>query len=188
MPTDGIRCIPSISGLQFSMQVRYLLLSIHKFAVTLSRQQPCMHGFSASRMSLIYLHKNLHSCSSEQPGVLYSFMNVNYVKQSKSPNYIVCGSSKPLLSVFLSKNRGWLLSCFHCSCRLRCFCEEQGSSPCPKQLHVPTPIIASNFLDVLDMSSNVSDQHLPLSNNLKTHIALLFCLILHNFSPQFSRS
>lgn len=72
--------------------------------------KPCMIFLHLShqnsiRMSLIHLHKNLHSCSSKQPGVLWSFMSINYVKQSKSHNYVVCGSSKLLPSVFLSKEK-----------------------------------------------------------------------------------
>ena len=88
-----------------------------------------------------------------------------------------------------ARKRGWLLSCFHCSRGLRCFYKDQNDSPCPKQLLVPAAIIISNFLDVLDMSSNVSEQRLLLNNNKKTpHVAVLFFLIRCDFLHQFGRS
>lgn len=60
----------------------------------------------------------------------------------------------------------------HHSRGLRCFHKDRENSPCSKQLLVPTAIIISNFLDVLDMSSSVSEQCHPLNNDNKT---LLLC-------------
>lgn len=73
-------------------------------------------------------------------------MSINYVKQSKSHYNTVCGSSKLLPSVSLSKEKGWLVSCYHHSHGLRCFYWEQDNSPCPKQLLVPAAIIISNLM------------------------------------------
>lgn len=117
---------------------------------------------------MLYHHKNLDSCSSKQPGVLRSFMSINYVKQSRSHNYIVCGSSKLLPSVSLSKEvKGCLLPCFQsgggCSC-----CEGEHSDS-PEKLLVPPAVTTNNFLDVLDMSSSAPERPLLLNNNKEPH-------------------
>lgn len=58
---------------------------------------------------MLYHHKNLTSCSSKQPGAPCSRMSINYIKQSKSPLYVVRGSSEVPSSISLRK--GGLLRC-----------------------------------------------------------------------------
>ena len=83
-------------------------------------------------MSLIYLHKNLHSCSRKQPGVLWSFMSINYAKQSKSHNYIIRGSSKLLPSVSLSKAKRVITVLFPLQSRVKMLLQRPGRQALPK--------------------------------------------------------
>lgn len=58
---------------------------------------------------MLHHHKNLSSGSSKQPRAPCSLMSINYIKQSKSPLCIVCGSCKAPSSISLRE--GGLLRC-----------------------------------------------------------------------------
>lgn len=59
-------------------------------------------------------------------------MSINYVKQSKSHNYVVCGSSKLLPSASLSKEKRMITVLFSSQSWLKMLLQRPGRQPLPK--------------------------------------------------------